>query len=119
MCLAVFAVDNVYCVCVSPMPLVLSCYRSLLRSFSDEQYEDIKNVCSMLPVVQMTARAHGKCCLLNVLDLTEFQILHSFTCISNLNYLKNGSCYLTLQFLYPQCSIIHIISLSSHNGYIN
>ena len=99
-------------VCVRPMPLVLSCYRSLLRSFSDEQYEDIKNVCSMLPVVQMTARAHGKCCLLNVLDLTEFLVLPSF--ISNLNNLKNGSWYLTLQFLYPQCSIIHIISLSSH-----
>lgn len=34
--------------------------RSLLRSLSDEEYQDVINVCATLPNVEMIVRSEGK-----------------------------------------------------------
>ena len=35
-------------------------FRSLLRNLTGEQYEDVINVCSMLPIVEMKVKPHGE-----------------------------------------------------------
>ena len=35
-------------------------FRSLLRNLTGEQYEDVLNVCSMFPVIDMVVKPHGE-----------------------------------------------------------
>ena len=35
-------------------------FRSLLRNLTGEQYEDVINVCSMFPAIDMVVKAHGE-----------------------------------------------------------
>lgn len=35
--------------------------RALLRSLSDDQYQDVMNVCAALPNIEMTIKSEGMC----------------------------------------------------------
>lgn len=35
-------------------------FRSLLRNLTGEQYEDVINVCSMFPVIDLVVKPHGE-----------------------------------------------------------